>query len=97
MSQPDTAHCTYVDKFKYFIEKKRKNVEKNWCKLININSTRLKLCISMYWPVYEFTADAPLEEAAATVARQNAVVLAAGSVTAHDARETQRFGFGHDL
>lgn len=76
---------------------------KHWCKRININQLSFHqltwnfLLTSMYWPVYEFTADASLEEPAATVARQNAVVLAAGCVTAYDARETQRFGFCHNL
>lgn len=53
------------------------------------------LCSSPYLPVNEFAADASLEKPAATVARQYTVMLAAGRVAAHDAREPQCFGFGH--
>jgi len=41
-------------------------------------------------PVDEFSADATFEEAAAAVARQNAVVLAAGRVSAHQTRQSRR-------
>jgi len=53
--------------------------------------------IRMYWPVDEFAADAPLEEPAATVARQYAVVLSAWRVAAHDASQSQCLGLGYRL
>lgn len=40
-------------------------------------------------PVYELPPDAPLEEAAAPVAGEDAVVLAARRVPAHDARQAR--------
>jgi len=50
-----------------------------------------------HWPVDEFAAYAPLEEPAATVARQYAVVLSAWRVAAHDASQSQCLGLGYGL
>lgn len=48
-------------------------------------------------PVDKFATDTSLKKSTAAVAGQYAVVLSARSVTAHDARQSQCFGFGRSL